>query len=94
MTFLHYLEHMVKTQMLQSEGLINSYAIGAFQNPHEGTHTPKTIKKPQRTQSCNAVSVMITKYIREDLSDPCHPCSDTENDIEHRFNGWHGFTRI
>ena len=48
MTFLHYLEHMVKTQMLQSEGLINSYAIGAFQNPPQKTHA----KNHQKATEC------------------------------------------
>jgi len=51
MTFLHYLEHMVKTQMLQSEGLINSYAIGAFQNPPtKNTHAKNHQKATEDTE--------------------------------------------
>ena len=58
------------------------------------THAKNHQKATEGTELQCGVLVMITKYIREDLSDPCYPCSDTENDIEHRFNGRHGFTRI
>ena len=34
------------------------------------------------------------KKIHEDQSDPCYPCSNTKNEMEHGFNGWHWFTRI
>ena len=62
-------------------------AAGASQNPPtRNTHAKNHQKATEGTELQCGVLVMITKYIREDLSDPCHPCSDTENDMEQKFN--------